>query len=380
MIAVDFTFLDTIEYEQKTLLKSFCIFTGILLDAFADRGMAHQFRICCTSGQKNYLQERFPDYEVAAVNRILRLSAPLIGAERSLRWFRRLNRRTALFFRTQVLRDVDCIWFPYGLPEFFWKAALGRKYVLTIHDLMIYHNDVKEPADVAEFRTMMDRATAIAGVSEMTREDIKASFPDTDPVYIPNPFLIPARTEADPGRVPYILCINGYGEHKNQMTLLNAYARIAGQTSCRLVFCGGWSDPAYVDRLKEAIRENHLEERVDLIFRAKKEEVNDLLKNCTLFVSSSRAEGFGRTPIEAALYGKSVIVPEIHPFTDTTHGLVHCYKDPMDDRELADCILDVLEHPDPQEKLMNIRDAFEQEYSAAHCAEQYAALFRKVTG
>ena len=380
MIAVDFTFLDTIEYEQKTLLKSFCIFTGILLDAFADRGMAHQFRICCTSGQKNYLQERFPDYEVVAVNRILRMSAPLIGAERSLRWFRRLNRRTALFFRTQALRDVDCIWFPYGLPEFFWKAALGRKYVLTIHDLMIYHNDVKEPADVAEFRTMMDRAAAIAGVSEMTREDIKASFPDTDPVYIPNPFLIPARTEADPGRVPYILCINGYGEHKNQMTLLNAYARIAGQTSCRLVFCGGWSDPAYVDRLKEAIRENHLEERVDLIIRAKEEEVNDLLKNCTLFVSSSRAEGFGRTPIEAALYGKSVIVPEIHPFTDTTHGLVHCYKDPMDDRELADCILDVLEHPDPQEKLMNIRDAFEQEYSAAHCAEQYAALFRKVTG
>ncbi|MBQ1383204.1 MAG: glycosyltransferase family 4 protein [Solobacterium sp.] len=379
MIAVDFTFLDTIEYEQKTLLKSFCIFTGILLDAFADRGMAHQFRICCTSGQKNYLQERFPDYEVAAVNRILRLSAPLIGAERSLRWFRRLNRRTALFFRTQALRDVDCIWFPYGLPEFFWKAALGRKYVLTIHDLMIYHNDVKEPADVAEFRTMMDRAAAIAGVSEMTREDIKASFPDTDPVYIPNPFLIPARTEADPGRVPYILCINGYGEHKNQMTLLNAYARIAGQTSCRLVFCGGWSDPAYVDRLKEAIRENHLEERVDLIIRAKEEEVNDLLKNCTLFVSSSRAEGFGRTPIEAALYGKSVIVPEIHPFTDTTHGLVHCYKDPMDDRELADCILDVLEHPDAQDKLMNIRDAFEQEYSAAHCAEQYAALFRKVT-
>lgn len=375
MIAVDFTFLDTVEYEQKTLLKSFCIFTGVLLDAFADAGMADQFRICCMSGQKAFLQERFPDYEVVAINRVLRFIWPLLDAGRCIKWSRRFNRSSSLFFRTQVLKDIDCIWFPYGLPEFFWKAAAGRTYVLTIHDLMIYHNDVKEPEEIKRFAAMMNNAAGIAAVSPMTADDVRTSFPGTHPVYIPNPFRIPG--PVDTKKEPYILCINGYGEHKNQLTLLKAYARIVDRIPLRLVFCGGWADPAYVERLESFIRDNRLEDQVSLNIRATETEVEDLLKNCTLFVSSSRAEGFGRTPIEAALYGKSVIVPEIPPFTQTTKGLVHYYRDPMDDQALADCILNVLDHPDPPEHLAKVRDLFEKEYSAAHCAEQYAALFRK---
>ena len=378
MIAVDFTFLDTVEYEQETLLKSFCIFTGVLLDAFASMGMADRFRICCTNGQQAFLQKRFPEYEVVSVNRVFRFSAPLLGNERSLRWFNRLNRRTSLFFRDEALKDADCIWFPYGLPEFFWKAARDRKYVLTVHDLMIYHNDAKEPEKIASFRDMMTGAAGIAAVSETTRQDILDSFPGTEPVYIPNPFLIPELPVIHKPRTPYILCINGYGEHKNQLTLLKAYVRIMDRTDCRLVFCGGWRDPAYMEVLQSFIRDNGLKEKVSLFVWAPEEEKDDLLRNCTLFVSSSWAEGFGRTPVEAALYGKPVIVPRISPFTETTHGLVHYYHDPRDDEELAECILDVLEHPDSWERLMEIRDAFEKEYSAVHCAEQYAALFRKI--
>ena len=90
---------------------------------------------------------------------------------------------------------------------------------------------------------------------------------------------------------------------------------------------------------------------------------NWLLKNEKLFVTPSLYEGFGRTPVEAAMCRVSVISTKETSLFDATMGLVNYVENAKDENELADLILEKITNPDSDGKLSEIAYKLKSEYT-----------------
>lgn len=77
-----------------------------------------------------------------------------------------------------------------------------------------------------------------------------------------------------------------------------------------------------------------------------------------MFIPSSLYEGFGYTPIEAAMCGCPVISSIQEALPDSTQGLLNYYHPAMDADVLANKILAVLENPPAQETLLRIAETY----------------------
>ena len=103
-----------------------------------------------------------------------------------------------------------------------------------------------------------------------------------------------------------------------------------------------------------------------------------LLKNAALFVTPSLYEGFGRTPIEAAVCKVPVISTKETSLYETTMGLVSYYDNATDENELADTILTVIRNSPSQTTLSSIANTFKTTYAVKNCAQKYIALFNRI--
>ena len=95
----------------------------------------------------------------------------------------------------------------------------------------------------------------------------------------------------------------------------------------------------------------------------KDEELRFLYEHASVFVSCSQHEGFGYTPIEAAICCCPVICTKCEAIPETTMMLLNYYEPAEDDKELAKCIKSVLEKPRDFQTLKAISDIFRREYS-----------------
>ena len=123
------------------------------------------------------------------------------------------------------------------------------------------------------------------------------------------------------------------------------------------------------------IEQNNLKNRVKLFIRIPTANRNWLLKNAKLFVTPSLYEGFGRTPVEAAMCRVSVISTKETSLFDATMGLVNYVENAKDENELADLILEKITNPDSNDKLSEIAYKLKSEYTPKNCAEKYWDIF-----
>ena len=154
----------------------------------------------------------------------------------------------------------------------------------------------------------------------------------------------------------YILDINSYTERKNNITLLKAFYLIKDKTDLNLIFCGGQKDEKIFNELQDFVHANNLEKRVNFYFSIPEEEKNWLMLNATLFVNPSTFEGFGRTPVDAAICNIPVISSKATSLYEATQGLVNYYENPIDEIELSQKILYVLNNPPQTNDLTYISD------------------------
>lgn len=117
----------------------------------------------------------------------------------------------------------------------------------------------------------------------------------------------------------------------------------------------GDADSDYLERLKEIVRENGLEEYVEFIGSVK--DVWEYLDQADIAVISSRAEPFGRCTVEALLGGcltigaKAGATPEL--IKDGVSGLLY---EPGNAKELAELIIWTIDHKE-EAREMAIRGA-----------------------
>jgi glycosyltransferase involved in cell wall biosynthesis len=164
--------------------------------------------------------------------------------------------------------------------------------------------------------------------------------------------------------------------HKNNITLVKAFHRIEDRIPHHLIFVGGWGEAS--QEIQNFIVTNRLEDRVEIKNSLSEGERNFLYRNAALFVSPSLHEGFGMTPVEAMMAQTPVITSTETSLPEATQGLAHYYKPALDDKALAQAILQVLASKASAEQLSQKAEQLTAAYNYLTIAKEYDAFLKGV--
>lgn len=223
------------------------------------------------------------------------------------------------------------------------------KKVGILHDIQKFKlfkkNNLKGFVYFHWMRWMLRKYSTIITISNSVKEEVcNLDKQLTDKLaVIPNSIIKyePAPIEGFNTR-NYILNVNTLYPYKNIETLIKAFNEIKNETTNSLVIkarpTGFWYKTVY-----PLIVKHNITDRVILIDKQLSfEQMAYLYSNASLFVSPSTMEGFGLTPVEAAIYNVPVITSSLDVFKETTLGLVNYYKETYNHNELAQKMLEVL--------------------------------------
>lgn len=335
-----------------------------------------------------YLQqsfkEKFPKYKIIPVKFWLR----------NIRYVRRINALSIIKrIRNRALKKEKCdvIMHPYVTPYTFIEKK--QNTIVGILDL-IPLDEIENKKSYAyntkkkQYVQLMNKSKYITTISKYTKKrllEINSDYNGKIAV-IPSSVSNLEKSDKDVYEIigekgPYIFCINSFLAHKNQITLLKAFNNIKEKIPHNLILVGRPESETRNSRYKlitEYIEENNLKNRVKVFSFISDEDRNALFYNADLFVTTSMQEGFGRTPVEAALCKVPVISTKETALPEATMNEVFYYENARDEKELAQKILEVLANRPTEERLEQIAKKFEKEYSKERIAKQYIELIDEV--
>ncbi|MBN1871836.1 MAG: glycosyltransferase [Candidatus Omnitrophica bacterium] len=136
----------------------------------------------------------------------------------------------------------------------------------------------------------------------------------------------------------YWLSVNRLVSHKRVDTQIEAFKMLPNE---RLIIVGSYEQSEhfriYVDYIKSIQPKN-----VEILHWVDKETLIDLYANCKGFITTSKDEDFGMTPIEAMASGKPVIAPNEGGYKETViDGLTGRLIDNINVYSLAEAIKEV---------------------------------------
>lgn len=369
-IVIDCTFFGHEEARTHKLSLSTSIFTADILDAFARLGLADNFTLFVNYNHAAFFRERFPQYKLCVLSFFpLAIANKLTGGRfKGTKYLKKLG----IFKRKAEKGGFDAIWFPYCVDYTFVKTKLPS--LCTIHDIYPVHRNGKD-----SWSFVTDGNCTLTTVSDYTKNDIIKTFSLDERraksiTKIPNSIVFDVSKKKEIASLSgkkYILDLNAYIAKKNPMTLLKAFNLIKEQTDTTLVFCGGYKDDSVFSEMQDFIAKNDLNDKVKLLFRVTDEERNWLLTNASLFVTPSLFEGFGRTPVEAAICKIPVISTKETSLYEATMGLCSYVENSKDEKELTELILEKLNNPDSEEKLSEITNTLTKNYEPTELAKKY---------
>ncbi|MDH6314012.1 glycosyltransferase involved in cell wall biosynthesis [Parabacteroides sp. PFB2-10] len=310
------------------------------------------------------VQNEFPSYAYVIAPKI---EANLINKV----WYRRL---VTSYNYSKIINKMDCeiVFTPFSDPFYFWK--IRKKHVRTIHDLQelrvysrfwIFCGKIFVPIKIKN-------SDALITISDFVKQDVLKKYKfaakkNIKKIYAP---IDVNRQDTLPLLdFRYILCVNTLAEYKNVMTLLKAFEEIKDSIPHKLVLVGGVT--SYLsDVIKPYITDHNLENRVVHFNKVTDNELKSLYQHTSLFVTPSLQEGFGATPIEAALCNTPVISSKETALYESTMGLLNYYEPAMDHQALATKIMEVLQNPPSQEELEKISSSFKEQYNNRKIAKE----------
>ena len=177
---------------------------------------------------------------------------------------------------------------------------------------------------------------------------------------------------------PYILDVNSFQKYKNTENLIRAFCLIKDQIPHVLYLKGYAFNQRRINELTNFVDDLGCEDRVVLdISNRTTAEMNYLYHHADLFVSPSLMEGFGLTPVEAALHKVPVIVSNIETLEEVSDGLFPTF-DPKSVKSIANAMLNALQIPPSYNKLNQIAEHFNSKYSIENQIQSYITLIKKV--
>lgn len=268
------------------------------------------------------------------------------------------------------------------------KKIIGILDIIPL-DIIENKESIKAKRIKKEYIKIMNRSKHITTLSNYSKNRLR----DINPKYlgkisvIPSTIIKPKDIKKDINEIMlksnmhYIFSINSFYKHKNQITLLKAFNKIKDEIPHNIVLVGRPeldSGMSGYPEIMEYIEQNDLKNRVKVMSFISDEDRNCLFYNTDLFVTTSTQEGFGRTPVEAAMCSVPVISSQDTSLKEATLGLVNYYENSKDENELANKILEVLNNTPSKEKLDSIAKRLEKEYNEENIAKKYMNLIDEI--
>jgi glycosyltransferase involved in cell wall biosynthesis len=245
-----------------------------------------------------------------------------------LGWFKQLKRLPAKKIMSHAVKSSRLV----ITPTEYVKTGLVRRYSL-------------------------DTAKVVVTLEGFTRQDIKAKAPIALPTS------------------PFLFYVGTYYPHKNIDRLLQAFVILQyTHPDLRLVLAG---KPDYTyDATRKLAQDLGLGDAVSFIGRISDEELSWYYRHCAAFIFPSLSEGFGLPGLEAMAHGAPVIaarascLPEV--YADAAH-----YFDPLDPKDIAAKIAEVLDDPKLQQKLRSAGTERVKDFSWERMARQTLEVYEK---
>lgn len=330
---------------------------------------------------KDYFHELFPDFQHV-------LYTP--NAHFDPRHPFRISFLTTIFSYRKLVNKggYDCVFEPSGY-DFQTCFKNNARKVSTIHDLQLLTR-----SDLGFFRwlhlgiarffykRLIKNSDAIIAISNFTRDSILYYYPKTEPkkIHVVYNSVCVADKSVKPEGIAvgekYIFNINSIRPYKNQITLLKAYNEIKDQTDCKLLLVGGKSN-YWEDTCMPFINNHGLSERAIVLSGISDEELKWLYEHTYLFVNPSLHEGFGFTPIEAAICKAPVISSKCDSLYEVTQGKLTYYEPATDFKSLSNQMLKVLNEPPTMKELDEISNYFKLKYSVENNTKSIASILKK---
>lgn len=274
---------------------------------------------------------------------------------------------------------IDVVLSPYSIAYIYVYPAKYHQHVI-IHDLIPIHNHSTSTFYLWMYKRVIKQIPHLISISDKTRREVVNYFHrDTDVVY--NSVFFDLTLKEKPIKEvenqKYILDVNRFVVYKNAETLVRAMCLLKNQIPHLLYLKGLKHDIAFFNHLEEVIKELGMSDRVILDTQNRsEEEMRYLYRNASLFVTPSLIEGFGYTPIEAAVLGAPTLISDIEPLKEVTKGKIETFN-PYSCEELAMKIKDKIENPPSEEERASLSEFFMKEYSQERQMERLKELLLK---
>lgn len=279
----------------------------------------------------------------------------------------------------------------YQISLIFFTNKQTMKFRICVKSVMLPHDVAplkRNPQDSFSLRSSLTRffilndlrlRDTIIAISKFDRQYMEKYAP-----WAKNKIRIiydPVRFTKDTPKIwgaekKYITAVNIQHPHKNCITLIRAFCKIASSTDLNLMLVG--KTPPNYEELKAFVVDNHLEDRITFTGYVSWEELEEIICHTRVYVNPSLWEGFGMPPVEMMGRGIPTIVAGNTAMPETTLGLCSCYTPADDADRLAMAITDELAHPKSKDELLEISRAVRDKYDYRKIGEEYWNLFEEI--
>ena len=270
--------------------------------------------------------------------------------------------------REIIQSGVHTMLFPHWNVPVFSKIP----FIVTIHDLILLEdpqsahsttrNAFVHGLKYAGFRVVLEnaihRSRHIIAISEYTKRGVLKHFrikPQKVTVVhngVPQPTVGKDVVLRNLGVVePYILAVGNRYPHKNLDTLIRAFVPVVERQPHASLVLAGRND-AFTERLRKLVARLGLKpESVRFVDLPSDEELGALYRHAAMLAFPSRLEGFGIPPLEAMHCGIPVMSSNAASLPEVL-GDAARYVDPDDEQGMTRVMIEVLEHPERFESLV----------------------------
>lgn len=360
---------DVTEISEETRFMSIPLYKMRLLDSF-DEQERSSTALLAVSANADFIRKRYPLFTVISVDFKKGFWTHIPFVRSKIRDYK--------YAQTVNNSGCDAVFIASDVPQFCGGKVKPWK-VNVVHDL----KTLKHCGLWQRFRRYLElsvvykNADVIVPISFYTKDDLISRFPWVNHgklkvVY--NSINLIKDSVKPQLTLPsnYILWVNTVCAYKNIMTLLKAYASMEDIKQDIVIVSKKF--PYWNEVCVPFLKDCGLEERVHIISGVSDPELRYIYEHADLFVTCSTHEGFGYTPIEAAVYKCPVISTRCEALADTTQDKLFYYDNPYDYKELASKIQQVLNNPPTEEQLENVSEFFQMKYDVLKQKKEILSL------
>jgi glycosyltransferase involved in cell wall biosynthesis len=171
-----------------------------------------------------------------------------------------------------------------------------------------------------------------------------------------------------------IISLGHMFEHKDQQTLVRAFAHVRSDRPVRLMMIG---DGPLRSTLEQLAAELGVSE--DVSFLGFQKNPFKFLARARVFVSPSASEGFDVSQVEAMACGLPVVVTDAPRFQAVTHEVNGLMVPPGNPEEMARAILRILDDEELNQRMVVAAKRFAEDLTSANVTRQWERLLLEIT-